>query len=210
MANGQKHGHGNLFVKNGGVYRGEFRDGLPHGRCSYTWPNGMGSFTGCNDQGRPTTGVLEEPDGREYDVTYSSECGLFWNARCRGVDTGWTNSQSTGSGTHHDDFGPPPEPRTKEPTRRQRLKDHEMEQRQRNSLAQEQREIEERERNRRAQEQRETEELEQALAMSLEEVVRERTRREQELLETEELLLVWDRVPPDPGTRFLYGFTFLP
>ena len=186
-ANGQKHGHGNLFVKNGGVYRGEFRDGLPHGRCSYTWPNGMGSFTGCNDQGRPTTGVLEEPDGREYDVTYSSECGLFWNARCRGVDPGWTNSQSTGSGTHHDDFGPPPEPRTKEPTRRQRLKDHEMEQRQRNSLAQEQREIEERERNRRAQEQRETEELEQALAMSLEEVVRERTRREQELLETEEL-----------------------
>jgi hypothetical protein len=63
----------------GHEYRGEFRDGHMHGTGSFKWPDGS-VFKGQIDQWHPTRGVLVEASGREYAVTYASDCGLFWNS----------------------------------------------------------------------------------------------------------------------------------
>jgi serine/threonine protein kinase len=157
--NGVRQGHGSVVLGAPlqGQYTGEFRNGRPHGKITYDWLNGM-SFTGYNEGGRPTRGVLKDTDGRKYDVTYSADCGLFWNNRCKAIPDVFGPlvwPRPPGSQTHCGDAGPPPEPLTKEPTQEQCAKDERELQSQREEEEQRRRQREEEEQRRRQREEEE-------------------------------------------------------
>ncbi|MFP4566658.1 MAG: NlpC/P60 family protein [Spirochaetaceae bacterium] len=70
LRDGEPHGAGVLRMTNGDRYEGEFRDGLFHGSGTYTWADGR-SYTG-----RFTDGAIAESGARH---TYFEERSSPWN-----------------------------------------------------------------------------------------------------------------------------------
>ena len=72
-------GGGLTHVRAAGRYEGEFRENDFHGHGTFTSKSGGWSFTGTLARDRPVAGVLTEPGGRRFDVTYAGDCALMQN-----------------------------------------------------------------------------------------------------------------------------------
>ena len=70
-------GGGLTHVRAAGRYEGEWREHLMHGHGTFTSTSGGWSFTGTLARGRPVAGVLTEPGGRRFDVTYAGNCATI-------------------------------------------------------------------------------------------------------------------------------------
>jgi len=189
---GHKCGQGTVIMAGqlrGHEYRGEFRNGAPHGRGSFKWPDGS-VFTGQHERSCPTQGVLVEANGRQYDVTYASDCGLFWNSLCKALPDSFAteNPNLQASGNHHEAVGPPPTPRTKNPTQEQRRKDNQQERdlQERQRQQHEQEESVQRARAQQARRERERQQREQEEGGRRAREAERREREESERLEREQ------------------------
>jgi serine/threonine protein kinase len=189
---GHKCGQGTVIMAGqlrGHEYRGEFRNGAPHGRGSFKWPDGS-VFTGQHERSCPTQGVLVEANGRQYDVTYASDCGIFWNSLCKALPSEMigTYPDPQASGNDHRAVGPPPTPRTKNPTQEQHRKDNQQERdlQERQRQQHEQEESVQRARAQQARRERERQQREQEEGGRRAREAERREREESERLEREQ------------------------
>lgn len=70
------HGKGTYTFVNGDVFEGEFHEFHIHGKGTFT--TAAWSFAGTLDQGRPTTGLLQEFGRGGFAVQFDKGCAHIW------------------------------------------------------------------------------------------------------------------------------------
>ena len=73
---GRMHGKGTYTFVNGDVFEGEFHEFHIHGKGTFT--TAAWSFAGTLDQGRPTTGLLQEFGRGGFAVQFDKGCAHIW------------------------------------------------------------------------------------------------------------------------------------